>query len=326
MHREACPALRQQHQTAMDGRRYLESGDLPCCDILGPGVDARRREHASSSLMTRFDRTRAMMAGPPVSLQLPSFLHGTFSSVQRKTRKEGLRCGALYGKVGSFPVPLQMQDVLPSDEVLTHEGADLQHERPAWRLYMVSHVMSGLSEALEGQNTFPARDAYEARFLDAAWGALYFATSAMVPVSAERTALRLQGVLRFWDPLQGARYLFKTFGAPLTLEELMRAACDWAMDAWCSGEEISVRERLMTAAERMARATREDCIEAILRQMPHALTFARNLKHRDVVADPAFQRERLAALSPPAFERVSGACTSDLLALLYSWDRQSGQQ
>jgi hypothetical protein len=267
-----------------------------------------------------------MTPGPPASLQLPSFLHGTCSSVQQKTRKEGLRCGSLYGKDGSFPVPLQMREVLPSDVVLTHEGVDLQHERPAWRLYMVSHVMSGLSEALEGQNPFPARDAYEARFLETAWGALYFATSAVVPVSAERTALRLQAVLRFWEPLQGARYLFKALGAPLTLEELMRAACDWAMDAWCPGEETSVRERLATAAERMARATREDCIEVILRQMPHALTFTRNLKHRDVVADPAFQRERLAALPPPAFERVSGACTSDLLALLYSWDRQSGRQ
>ncbi|MFY0582146.1 hypothetical protein ACN28S_54760 [Cystobacter fuscus] len=185
--------------------------------------------------------------------------------------------------------------------------------------------MSGLSEALEGQNPFPARDAYEARFLETAWSALYFATSAMVPVSAERTALRLQAVLRFWESLQGARYLFKTLGAPLTLEELVGAACDWAMDAWCPGE-ASVRDRLKSAAERMARATREDCIEAILRQMPHALTFARNLKHRDVVANPAFQRERLIALPPLAFERVSGACTSDLLALLYSWDRQPGRQ
>jgi hypothetical protein len=98
------------------------------------------------------------------------------------------------------------------------------------------------------------------------------------------------------------------------------------MDAWCPGGETSVRERLAAAAECIARATREDCIEAILRQMPHALTFARNLKHWDVVAEPSFQRERLAALSPPAFERVSGACTSDLLALLYSWDRQAGKQ
>ncbi|ATB44159.1 hypothetical protein CYFUS_009641 [Cystobacter fuscus] len=267
-----------------------------------------------------------MTPGPHASLQLPFFLQGTFSSVQQKTRKEGLRCGELYGKDGSFPVPLRMLEVPLGDVVLTHEGADLQHERSAWRLHMVSHVMSGLSEALEGQNPFPARDAYEARFLDTSWGALYFATSAMVPVSAERTALRLLAVLRFWEPLQGARYLFKTLGAPLTLEDLMGAACDWAMDAWCPGGETSVRERLATAAERMARATRDDCIEAILRQMPHALSFARNLKHRDVVADPAFQRERLAELPPPAFERVSGACTSDLLALLYSWDRQSGRQ
>lgn len=267
-----------------------------------------------------------MTPGPPVSLQLPSFLHGTFSSVQQKARKEGLRCGELYGKDGSFSVPLQMLEVPPGDVVLTHEGVDLQHARPAWRLYMVSHVMSGLSEALEGQNTFLARDAYEACFLETAWGALYFATSAMVPVSAERTAVRLQAVLRFWESLKGTRYLFKTLGAPFTLEELMRAACDWAMDAWCSGGETSVRARLATAADRMARATRDDCIEAVLRQMPHALSFARNLKHRDVVADPAFQRERLAALPPPAFERVSGACTSDLLALLYSWDRQSGRQ
>jgi hypothetical protein len=267
-----------------------------------------------------------MTPGQPASLQLPSFLHGSHPAVQQKTRKEGLRCGERYRDDGSFPTPRQELEVPPGEAVVAHEVVDLQHERPAWRLYMVSEVMSGLSEALEGQSPFAARDAYEAFFRETAWGALFFATSAMVPVSAERTALRLQAVLRFWEPLQSSRYLFKPLSAALSLEELIRVSCDWAMDAWCPVGEAPVRRRLEMAAERMARATRDDSIDAILRQMPRALTFARNLKHRDVVATAAFQRQRLTELEPRAFERVSGACTSDLLALLYSWDRQLGKQ
>ncbi len=104
----------------------------------------------------------------------------------------------------------------------------------------------------------------------------------------------------------------------------MVAACGWAMDAWRPEGNASVHERLETAAERMARATREDSIEAILRQMPHALSLAGDLKHRDVVADPAFQRERLLALDPTSFAHVSGACTAELLDKLYAWDRQLG--
>jgi hypothetical protein len=91
-------------------------------------------------------------------------------------------------------------------------------------------------------------------------------------------------------------------------------------------DEGSVRSRFELAAARMARATKEDCIDAILREMPRALANARNLKHRNVLADPSFLRERLERLSPEAFERVSGACTPDLLGQLYAWDHELGKQ
>ncbi|WNG17310.1 hypothetical protein F0U63_23540 [Cystobacter fuscus] len=262
-----------------------------------------------------------MVPGQP-SFQMPSFLHGLRSTVHQKARKEGERCGEQYLEDGAFPPPRQMLEVPPGEVVLVHEVTDLQHERPAWRLYMVSDVMGGLYEALDWQNVFPIRDAYEAFCRESAWGALYFVVSPTGPVSAQRTALRLQTMLRFWDTLQSARYRFKTRDAVLTLEELIKASCDWAMDAWCPVADASVHMRLEMAANRMARATREDSIEAILRQMPRALNFARGLKHRDVVADPAFQRQRLTTLDPVSFEHVSGACTADLLEKLYEWDKQ----
>jgi hypothetical protein len=267
-----------------------------------------------------------MAPGQPPSLQLPSFLYGTYSTVQQKTRKEGLRCGEQYRKDGSFPAPRELLEVPRGAVVVAHEVVDFERERPAWRLYMVSNVMSGMYEALNWQNTLQVDDPYEAFCRETAWGALYFTASQDVPRSAERTALRLHAVLRFWEPLQSARYLYKSFGAALTLDALMVASCDWAMDAWCPGGETSVPARLETAAERMARATREECLEAIFRGMPRALAYARDLKHHDVVADPTFQRERLAALDLPAFERVSGACPSDLLEKLYDWDHELGMQ
>jgi hypothetical protein len=265
-----------------------------------------------------------MLRGQSVSLRVPSFLHGTFRSVQQKTKKEGLRCGVRYREDGCFPAPRELLEVPSGDVVVAHEVADFQRERPAWRLYMVSQVMAALSEP--PQRSFPVRDDYEELFRETAWGALFFATAHLCPVSAEHTARRLRAVLRFWEPLQSARYLFKKLGAAHTLEELMVASCGWAMDAWCPLGETSVRSRLETAAERMARATREDSIEAILRQMPRALASASGLKHREVVADPSFQRQRLATLDPTAFERVSGACTPDLLEKLYEWDDELGLQ
>jgi hypothetical protein len=267
-----------------------------------------------------------MAPGPSSSLQLPSFLHGTYADIHRKTRQEGWKCGEQYSKDGTFPTPRELLEVRAGEVVLTHEVTDFHHERPAWRLYMVSNVVSGLCEALDGQNPFPLMDAYEAIFSETAWFALFFVTSQAVPNSAERVALRLRTVLRFWEQFQSVRYLYKKLGAALTLEELMVASSDWAMDAWCPVGEASVRARLETAAERMARATREDCLEAIMRGMPRALAHAGKLKHREVVADAAFQCERLAALAPSAFERLSGAYTAELIGKLHDWDYELGLQ
>lgn len=259
-------------------------------------------------------------------LQLPSFLYGVQASVRQKTRREGLRCGKQYREQGTLPLPAQLRDVHSDEVVIGHEVVDFQRERPAWRLYMVSQVMTALSETPEWQNPFPVRNAYEEKVRQTEWGALFFATTHMGPVSAERTASRLRAVLSFWEPLQSARYLFDSPSAPHTLEELMVASGGWAMDAWCPIGDAPVRVRLELAAERMERATRADCVEAILRQMPRALSSARDVKHRRQVADPAFQRERLLALEPASFDYVSGACTADLLEKVYEWDRELDAQ
>lgn len=256
---------------------------------------------------------------------MPSFLHGTFPNVDRRTRQEGRRCGEQYRKDGSFPPPREMLEVAAGEVIIAHEVVDLHRERPAWRLYMVTGVLRGVNEALDFQDIFPVRDAFEAFCRETPWGALHFTVEQNAPRSAARTALCLKALLRFWEPLQSARYLFKKLDAVLTLEDLMRAACGWVMDAWCPMGEAAVRARLEDAAERMGRATREDSVEAILREMPRALAYARNLKHRDVLNNPEFLRERLTMLAPGAFERVSGACTSDLLGQLYAWDRQLEQ-
>jgi hypothetical protein len=87
-----------------------------------------------------------MTPGQTEPLQLPSFLHGTYRSVQQKARREGLRCGEQYRKDGTFPAPRQMLEVPPGEVVLTLEVADFQRERPAWRLYMVDELLFTLSK------------------------------------------------------------------------------------------------------------------------------------------------------------------------------------
>ncbi|MBN1208645.1 MAG: hypothetical protein JXB05_27540 [Myxococcaceae bacterium] len=267
-----------------------------------------------------------MAPGQSSSLRMPSFLHGIYPAIHRNARAEGRRCAEQYQKNGSFLPPRRMSEVPPGDVVLTHVVSDFQRERPAWRLYMVSEVMGALTEALNWQDTFGVRDTYEAFFRETAWGALYFVVSQTGAMSAERVALRLQAVLRFWETLQSARYQFKTLNEVLTLEELMMASCDWAMDAWCPVGDASVRARLEVAAERMARATREDSIEAILRQMPVAFAHADGLKHRALLADPELLRQRLMTLEPELFAHISGAWTATLIRQLHLWDRQFESQ
>ncbi|HEX8704856.1 MAG TPA: hypothetical protein VF815_38845 [Myxococcaceae bacterium] len=259
-------------------------------------------------------------------LQMPSFLYGAYNTAQRKAHTEGRRCGAQYRKAGSFPPPLELVALPPGEVVIAHDVVDFDRARPAWRLYMVTDVMDGLCDALDWENVYPVCDAYEAAARQAAWGALYFVFARIAPKGAEKTALRLEAMLRFWEPLQSVRYLFTSPNVPISLEQLLEASINWAMDAWCPESSASVRERLETAAARMARATKEDCLEAIFRQMPRAFASADGLKHRPLLMDPGFLRERLATLTPELFERISGACTADLMAQLYDWDYQLGLQ
>jgi hypothetical protein len=259
-------------------------------------------------------------------LQMPSFLYGAFNTAQRKAHTEGRRCGAQYRKDGSFLPPMEMVALPPGEVVVAHDVVDFDRARPAWRLYMLTDLMDGLCDALDWKNVYPVCDAYEAAARETAWGALYFVFARIAPKSAEKTALRLQAMLRFWEPLQSVRYLFTSPNEPLNLEQLMIASVDWAMDAWCPGNEAPIRTRLEMAAARMFQSTKEDCVEAILRGMPRAFAHAQRLKHRAVLMDPGFLRERLATLEPELFERVSGACTGDLMAQLYDWDYQLGLQ
>jgi hypothetical protein len=261
----------------------------------------------------------------PAALSLPSFLYGSFHAVQRATREEGYRHVDQYQKYGTLLAPLELVPVPFGELVVAHEVVDFNRERPAWRMYMVGNVIDGLCEALHWQNSRHVSATYEAAARQAAWGALYFVISQEAPKSAERTALRLQALSRFWEPLQSARYLYNSPDTSLSLEELMVATVDWAMEAWCPVGEASVRARLEAAAERMALATKDDCIKAILREMPRALKHASGLKQVGLLADTDFLRQRLTTLNPKAFERISGACTADLLAQLYAWDRQLEQ-
>jgi hypothetical protein len=110
----------------------------------------------------------------------------------------------------------------------------------------------------------------------------------------------------------------------MSLEELMTSACGWAMDAWCPEGGASIPARFRVASERMARATREDCVEAILRQLPRILPFAdRNkLNHPEVVMDSTAWHAHLATLDASEFERISGVRPGAVLGSLYRWDKQ----
>ncbi len=91
------------------------------------------------------------------------------------------------------------------------------------------------------------------------------------------------------------------------------------------GGPASVREHLALTVERMARASREECLEAVLRVMPVVVETDPKLKHREELKDPDFLRERLSALPPKKFEDISSACKYAVNGQLYAWDRELGR-
>jgi hypothetical protein len=267
------------------------------------------------------------MASPSSSsLQLPSFLHGSRSEVLRKTRAEGRRCAEQYARDGSLPQPHESLPVRPDEAVFTHELVDFQPSAPTWRLYGVSELLMSLCDALREQvHHRILREAHEATFRETAWGALFYATAELAPHGAERTGQRLAAVLRFWDALRHGRYLHKRLGEFLTLEQLLVASRGWALEAWCPEGGDSVRARLEVASERLMRATKEDCVETLVCQLPGIVPHAAELAHPGVVTDPSFWRERLLTLDEASFERISAGCPAWVLQRLYIWDKQLGR-
>ncbi|HEX8825487.1 MAG TPA: hypothetical protein VF794_36595 [Archangium sp.] len=97
------------------------------------------------------------------------------------------------------------------------------------------------------------------------------------------------------------------------------------LEAWYPGGPASVREHLALSVERMSRATREECLEAVLRVISVIVKVDNDLKHREMLSDPDFLRERLHALPPKDFESLSSAEKYTVTVQLAAWDRQLGR-
>ena len=190
---------------------------------------------------------------------------------------------------------------------------------------MFIDVFTNLDEGVTQEERQRMEEAFESFCLSTPWGALYHAVSPPPLRSAERMARRLAALLRFWDVLRGPRYAF-WFDREYTLEELVEDIYGMTLDAWCPGGPSSARERLALMVERMARASRADCMEAVLRVIPVLVRANADLQHREELIDPDFLRERLDALRPEDFEDISSAYRFTVNGQLYAWDRALGRQ
>jgi hypothetical protein len=255
-------------------------------------------------------------------LEFPAWLYGTKAAIRRKARDEGHWWAREYLKAGAFPQPRQMRQVLPGEVLVMHSGADFDTGDPRWRMHMFGDVFMGLDEGVPEEERPRMMEAFESFCLSTPWGALYRAVFPPRPRSAERVANRLAVLLRFWEVLQGPRYAFWSFDQKYTLEELMDDLYRKTLEAWCPGGPASVREHLALTVERMSRATREECMEAVLRVMPVVVEMDADLKHREALRDPDFLRERLRALPPERFEDVSSAYRYAVSGPLWAWYRE----
>jgi hypothetical protein len=267
-----------------------------------------------------------MSVPPSPVLEFPAMLHGQIGAIRREVRAKGQGWAREYLKTGAFTQPRRMIQVPPGEPLVMHSAAEFEFMcRSSWRIHMFIDVFMSLNDGIPKEERQRMEEAFESFCLSTPWGALYHAVSPPPPRSAERMARRLAALLRFWDVLQGPRYAYRVPDTHHTLDDLMDYIYRKTLDAWCPGGPASVREHMALTVERMSLATREDCIEAVLRVMPVLVEVDAEFKHREVLSDQGFLRERLAALSPRDFENVSSAYTYTVTMQLAAWDRALGR-
>jgi hypothetical protein len=265
-----------------------------------------------------------MTAEHPPALEFPAMLYGTTAAIRRKVRAAGHWWAREYLETSAFPQPRQMRQVQPGEVLVMHSAAEFDLGSTRWWMHMFISASTHLDEGIPKEERQRTEKAFESFCLSTPWGAIYHAVSPSPPYSAERVANRLTAVLRFWEVLQGPRYAFR-FGKKYTLDELMEDYYRKTLEAWYPGGPASVREHLALTVERMARATREDCVEAVLRVAPVLVKGDTDLKHHEVLSDPDFLRERLSELPPKRFESLSSADKYAVNTQLYAWDRDLGR-
>lgn len=258
-------------------------------------------------------------------LEFPAMLHGPIGAIRRAVRSKGQAWAREYLKTGLFTVPQRMLSVPPGELLIMDSAAEFDSASQArWRVHLFSDVFMSLNDEVPQEERQLVREAFDAFCLSTPWGALFHAVSPYPLRSAERMARRLGALLHFWAVLQGPRYVF-WFDRTYTLEELIEDLYRPTLEAWCPGGPSSVREHLTLTVDRMARATREDCMEAVLRVIPMLVRANADLQHREVLSNPDFLREHLGALAPGDWEDLSSAYRYTVNGQLCAWDRQLGR-
>ncbi|ATB32326.1 hypothetical protein [Melittangium boletus] len=259
-------------------------------------------------------------------LEFPAMLHGSIGSIRREVRARSEGWAREYLKTGGFSLPRRMRQVPPGELLVMHSAAEFEvMGRSSWRIHMFIDVFMNLNEGVPEEEYPRVRESFESFCLSTPWGALYHAVSPPPPRSAQRMARRLAALLSFWDVLQGPLYAYRVPDTHHTLDEIIAYIYGMTLDAWCPGGATSVREHLVLTVERMARATREECMEAVLRVIPSVVRMNTDLQHREELNDPDFLRERLAALRPDDFESLSSAYRFAVNGQLFAWDLALGR-
>lgn len=259
-------------------------------------------------------------------LEVPAMLHGSIGTIRRKVKARSQVWAREYLKTGAFTLPRRMLLVPPGESLVMHAAAELEFmDRPSWRIHMFIDAFTHLDEGVPTEQRRRMEEAFESFCLSTPWGALYHAVSPPPPWSAARMAKRISALLRFWDLLAGPRYAYRVPDTHYRLDALMAYIYGQTLDAWCPEGSSSMREHLTLAVDRMAKATREDCTEALLRLMPVLVKSDAEFKHRESLSDPVFLRESISALSAKDFDGISSAYKYTVTTQLAAWDRRLGR-
>jgi hypothetical protein len=200
------------------------------------------------------------------------------------------------------------------------EGLHIQ-----WRAYMLKDLQfeTEIAADLDRPECWAFRRVFVPFVCKYPWGAISTAIIGCLLNSIELTVPRIEGVLRFWEPLDTLKYV-DLHERPISLAQLMIDCFEGNIAMWVDQPTGNVRADLQAACDQMRNAPEEEIRSRLIKRLRAQVDIKKELQHREWLKSPGIIEAGLEAerqLGQHWYDNLTGGQTSELGRFLRDLDK-----